>query len=434
MKQHRSVASAVLFALALAACSGGGATVGPGTGAAPAAPGASPAATPTAAPTGSAQQSFAKVGTGGNEPVLTEAPDGTLYISALTNLYRSEDGGKTWTLLAGPTIAATVLASDSSIDVAPNGRLFYTFDYPYAGTTAVCTSDDKGNTWACDNAVVPGGTDRMWVTSPGNSEAYETTNEGLYQTAFLQSSDGGTTWVPQQMGDQVTQPDTGPLTKVLGSSVVLQVNDLHPGREVYRYLVNGLGVPQLANIVNTGLASGVALPGSGQDTAGNYYAVGEPPTKAGGLAIQVARSTDQGQTFTLLPPIPQTLIGTSTFTWVTAGKPGHVAVLFYFTPVNGTDPTSMNVPWTAKVAETYDAFDNVPVWTVTTLEPLVHTGSVCANIGGSTAGAADCRYSGDFISAVIDKDEHLNMTWMDEPPNPTPSASPIPTIRFERMH
>src|SRR5207244_7241090 len=42
------------------------------------------------------------VGTLGNEPVIAVAPDGTLYISALQHIYRSTDGGATWTNLPRP--------------------------------------------------------------------------------------------------------------------------------------------------------------------------------------------------------------------------------------------------------------------------------------------------------------------------------------------
>jgi len=87
------------------------------------------------------------VGVDGNEPLVAEAPDGTLYISALQHLYSSTDSGKTWNELLGPIYASSInLNSDSSISVDPGNRLYFTFDYPYAGTTAVCTSDDRGIT------------------------------------------------------------------------------------------------------------------------------------------------------------------------------------------------------------------------------------------------------------------------------------------------
>ncbi len=444
--EHVRSATFAISALLISGCEGG-ATAGSGLGPAPVtnstatpkpATSASPAATSTPTAPASATASpvpssgitaapaIVTLGTLGNEPTMAEAPDGTIYVSALANIYRSTDNGKTFAVAPEPAIAKTVLASDSSIDVAPNGRLYYTFDYPYAGNTAVCTSDDRANTWTCDPAVAPGGTDRMWVTAPGDDEAYETTNEGTYQTAFFDSNNGGSSWNVEQFGNNVLEPDTGPLVKIHNSSVVLQVLDEHPGRYVYRYVVSSPGlVPALADVVDTGIASDEALPSDAQDTAGDFYLVGDIANAAGGLGVQVGRSTDQGMTYSQLPMIPQTATGTATFTSVAAGKPGHIAVLYYSTAANGADVISMNVPWSVRVAETYDAFDAIPVWSVTTLEPVVHTGGMCANAGCT----GDTRYSGDFITALIDANEHLSVTWVEEV-----GTAQTPTIRFARLH
>jgi hypothetical protein len=434
MKSFQAV-TILVFASAIFAGCEGGATVGsgvPGTGGSTSpggssSPGPGTSSSPSPVPSSTAvgvtvNSTAVSVGTTGNEPGLVEAPDGTLYINALANIYRSIDDGKTWTLQPIPLIAKTVLASDSSTSVSPNGTLYYTFDYPYAGNTAVCTSADKAETWTCNPAVAPGGTDRMWVTAPGNDEAYETTNEGLYQTAFLASNNAGTTWTVSQLSDETLEPDTGPLFKV--GNTILQVVD-SGGMQVYRYAVGVNLVPSLVGTVPTGVGSTEALPSSTVDTAGNFYLAGNATNSTNGLSIQVARSTDQGQTYTILPTIPQTSTGTATFISIAAGKPGHLAVVYYYTTANVPSTASANVPWSAQVAETYDAFDAIPVWTVTTLESLVHTGGMCANVSCS----GDTRYSGDFITALIDQNEHLNVTWMDEP-----GTALTPTVRFERVH
>src|SRR5438552_19004069 len=95
------------------------------------------------------------VGVDGNEPLLAAAPDGTLYISALQHVYSSTDSGGTWSELLGPIYASSIiLNSDSSISVDPRNTLFVTCEYPYAGTTAVCRSDDRGIACTCIPAVV----------------------------------------------------------------------------------------------------------------------------------------------------------------------------------------------------------------------------------------------------------------------------------------
>ena len=206
------------------------------------------------------------VGTTGNEPVIANAPDGTLYISALQHFYRSTDGGATWTNPPGPPESQVNLNTDSSLSVDPNNRVYFTFDYPYAGTTAVCTSDDKGDTWACDPAVVPGGTDRMWVVAPATNRAYEVTNQGLYQTAFLTSTDGGTTWVPTNVGSGTLEPQTGPLLQSDCSTKVLQPIKIFgtlpsdvPELKLYVFDPATTGAI-LSDVRPTGLGLGTALP------------------------------------------------------------------------------------------------------------------------------------------------------------------------------
>src|SRR5438132_70298 len=171
------------------------------------------------------------VGTTGNEPVLAVAPDGTLYISALQHFYRSTDGGATWTNPPGPPESQVNLNTDSSLSVDPNNRVYFTFDYPYAGTTAVCTSDDKGDTWACDPATT-------------------------------------------------------------GASL----SDVRP----------------------TALGLGTALPGGSLSLDRALYICSEEPNAASGRQVVVARSTDEGMTWTHPPPIPATTNGTATFSWVAA--------------------------------------------------------------------------------------------------------------------
>src|SRR5881398_738766 len=105
-----------------------------------------------AAPSRTAGLAVSTVGTVGNEPLTAVAPDGTVYISALQYIYRSTDHGKSWKSVPLPiNSGVTEYKTDSSIAVDPGGRFYYAFDYPYAGITALCSSDDRGDSWACDN-------------------------------------------------------------------------------------------------------------------------------------------------------------------------------------------------------------------------------------------------------------------------------------------
>jgi hypothetical protein len=355
------------------------------------------------------------VGSLGNEPVLAIAPDGTLYISALQHFYRSTDGGATWSNPPGPPESQVNLNSDSSISVDPGNRVYFTFDYPYAGTTAVCTSDDKGDNWACDPAVVPGGTDRMWVVAPSTSTAYEVTNQGLYETAFLSSTDRGTTWVPTAIADGLLEPQSGPLLQKNCSTKVLQpiktyglTNDV---LEVQFYVYDPTTMDAiLSDVRPTGLPLPTALPGASFGLDGALYVSSEEPNAAGGRQVVVARSPDEGLTWAKLPPLPATTTGTATFSWVAAGAPGHVGILYYYSTDNGDPGTLTTSNWSAVWAESYDADSAIPTWTTTTAEDLVHTGAICV--------AADCmgtnRFAGDFITAIIDTSGAAHLTWMKQ--------------------
>ena len=377
------------------------------------------------------------VGSVGNEPIVLRASDGTLYISALQHFYRSTDGGASWTNLPGPPEASQLnLNSDSSIAVDPNNRVYFTFDYPYAGTTAVCTSDDRGDTWTCNPAVVPGGTDRMWVLAPTPTAAYEVTNEGLYETAFLMSSDGGLTWVPRAIGSGVLEPQSGPLLQQPCSAKVVQPIKIYgtapsdvPELKLYVYDPATTGTV-LSDVRPTGLELPTALPGGAFSQNGVLYVVSEEANSAGGRQVVMARSADEGVTWTKLPPLAGTTIGTATFTAVAAGAPGHVGVLYYYTLDNGDPGALLTSNWSAVWAESFDADTAAPTWTTTTVEPLIHTGAIC--VAASCMGSQ--RFAGDFISAVIDPAGAAHLTWMVQAIDPTSHlATGASAIHYARI-
>ncbi|HWY41679.1 MAG TPA: sialidase family protein [Chthoniobacterales bacterium] len=385
-----------------------------------------PKPTPTPAPTP------VTVGVDGNEPIIAAAPDGTLYISALQHIYSSTDSGTTWRELLGPIYASSInLNSDSSISVDPGNRLYFTFDYPYAGTTAVCTSDDRGVTWNCNPAVVPGGTDRTWTLAPTMTDDYETTNEGLYETAFLHSTDRGSTWTPTALGAGLLEPQTGPLLQVPGSSNILQITKIFgtlpqetPQLKVYVYSPNSTG-SIIAAVRSTGLPLPVALPSAALGKDGQLWVASEEPNPAGGVQVVLAHSADQGVTWSKLPPLPGTTTGTATFTWVAAGSSGHVGVIYYYTPDDGADTSSMSTStWAAMWAETFNADSPTPTWSVRVVQPNVHTGAICAASGCS----GDNRFAGDFINAIIDTNDVAHLAWMVED-----MSTQATTIRYERI-
>jgi hypothetical protein len=168
----------------------------------------------------------------------------------------------------------------------------------------------------------------------------------------------------------------------------------------------------------------IALPSAALGRDGQLWVATEELNSAGGKQVVLARSTNAGVTWSKLAPIPGTTSGTAIFTWVAAGGPHHVGVIYYYTPDNGDPGTLTNSRWSVMWAESFNADAAVPTWTVTSVENNIHTGAICV--------AADCtgdnRFAGDFINALIDTNDVAHLTWMIED-----MATQDTTIRYERI-
>lgn len=371
------------------------------------------------------------VGANGNEPIVKVAPDGTLYISALEWLYSSVDGGAHWkpapgnVLLNSQSNGGVNLNTDSSIDVDPGGRLYLTFDTPYAGTTTTCYSDDRAQTLTCNPTTLPGGTDRMWLTAPSTSAAYLTSNEGLYHTLFFTSSDRGQTYTLAKSTDSPLNPNDGPPILAPHSSLVFQpfvdnasnqsaVDEEMSGAVKLHVWDASSSSPVPAAEITTPLVAGAALTDAAFTPDGTLYVVSEDPrTDSGGNVIgkdvQVIRSSDRGATWTKLPPLPGTTTGTAAFSWLAAGADGHVGVVYYQTPVGGR-ADAVNGTWDARWAETTDAESAAPQWTTGTLDTAVHSGAMCTTAGCTGSN----RFAGDFLGATFDAAGGAHVTWVRE--------------------
>ncbi len=368
------------------------------------------------------------VGTAGNEPIVKVAPDGTVYVAALQHLYVSTDHGVSFTQ-PSPSFynGQGNLVSDSSIDVDPAGRLYLAVNYPYAGTVAVCTSDDRAATTSCDPATVPGGNDRQWLTAPTTTASYLTTNVGLYQTIFLSSHDRGATYTQNAATtSSVANPNDGPPLRRSQDGLVYQPfvnassnqsaldNELSGPIQVHVWdpTTSPTAVTPKAEL-STPLQAGAAINDlvatpdgtlylasegvSGTDSSGN-------PT---GKDVRIARSTDAGQTWTVLPALPGTSTGTSAFAWIAAGKDGHLGVVYYRTDSGGRADTATG-SWDTYWAETTDATSATPGWQTQLVESGVHTGHLC-----TTAGCMNSdRFAGDFLGAAFDSADRPYVSWM----------------------
>lgn len=180
----------------------------------------------------------------------------------------------------------------------------------------------------------------------------------------------------------------------------------------------------LSDVEPTGVPSGAALPGSAMGRDGSYFVVGEGANAAGGREVVIGRTTDQGASFSILPPIPQTATGTAAFSAIAAGASGHVGVLYYYTTDSGDPGALTNSTWSVVYAETYNALSASPAWKTVILDTNAHTGPICAALSCSGTN----RFAGDFISGYVDAGDNADLSWVKQDANATSTR-----VRFAQI-
>jgi hypothetical protein len=360
--------------------------------------GISPASTPDPTQLLPGFGKLVKVGDFGNEPVIRVAPDGTIYVAALQHVYVSVDNGASFKEVDFKG-NLPIYASDSALAVAPDGRAYVTFDWPYAGETAVCDSADKGASWHCSPIVVPGATDRMWIVAPTAKDAYLVTGEQLDRPTFAATHDAGQSWSITSMDwtEEVQGEDLAwdPVLKV-----VVEAADNPNG-----------GNWGVRTITTDGKYQGfqaMEIPAPGTptlavDAAGTWWAATCADPKADKCVPAVASSVDQGKhwavhnfTFngkTILLP------------FVAAGSAGHVAMGWYETNATSADDTAAE--WRFVLARSADgqAFRTE----VLTPDP-VHKGAMCKAV----TCLGDNRFAGDFLGLAFGPRDDLHATWIKQ--------------------
>ena len=241
-----------------------------------------------------------------SEPGIDVAPDGTLYVNApvgvLSNVpgspsqvYRSTNGGATWTTLPQSLKANLPGGGDSDIAVSKEGTLSET-DL-WLGNSTVATSSDKGQTWTAQPLQGPLVQDRQWVAATSGGRVYHVVHQiptGL--------------WVSRSVDSGLTYPQ-----QILAATVLDQTGCVCPP----------------GNIVAEDAGSGV--PGLTGDKVGGVYA-----TSDGGVGFY--RSTNGGLTFTNTRPAPASAATTNAaFPVVADDGTGRLAVVWL--AINGNTST-----------------------------------------------------------------------------------------------
>jgi hypothetical protein len=359
-------------------------------------------------------------GAGINEPLVTVAPDGTTYFSPTRKLFRSTDDGATWADISPPVTAAPPATStDTSVSVAPDGTLWWTRFWPFAGPTLACRSTDRGDSWSCNDVAIGGVTDRMWIVGVSAQEAYLQTMEAMVQPVWARTTDGGTTWLPTAAAE--THGWNGSLTRDHGTGQVWQVLRTFGSGQPWS-TTDGAGEARLLLFrvdgaqgqlvpTETGVPMADAFPAMSA-VDGVLWLAGETADSVGSRHPVAARSTDGGTTWTRFA-LP-TSSASVTFTSIAAGARGRVAVAFYGSDRAG-DPQRNGGQWDLHVVETSDGGAATPAWTETVVARGIHTGSICAGVACAEQGDDPvARDFGDLLGTWVDDDGLVRVGFVSE--------------------
>jgi photosystem II stability/assembly factor-like uncharacterized protein/DNA-binding beta-propeller fold protein YncE len=124
---------------------------------------------------------------------LALAGDGTLFAATGTVIERSDDGGQTWTYLAGMPAGFEITALAVSPDFANDGIVLAGGNY---AARQLLRSADRGQTWQVvfDGSTVEGAADIGVITFSPNFAGDQTAYAWLQYGGLLRSTNGGQTW------------------------------------------------------------------------------------------------------------------------------------------------------------------------------------------------------------------------------------------------
>ena len=362
------------------------------------------------------------------EPGIDVASDGTIYVNApaglLSNLpgspsfvFRSDDGGATWTLTP-PGLRSNLPGggdSDLSID-SVTGTLYMT-DL-WLGSATVSRSTDGAASWLADPVQGVVVQDRQWVATTGGGNVYHATHQipvGLVVSKSVAPLDGllyPFSTVAATVNDQtgcvcppgnlVAEQGTGPL----GSSDRVGL--------IYATSTGGIKFARSANGALTFTNVPVSAPSSADTThafpvaasAGNgtLHAVWLEVFGTASSRVRYARSADWGGSWT----VPTTLVsaGTSVYPWVAAGG-SKVSVTLYHTDATGTsDTVAKGSQWFETYLESTDSGTTFSPLAIIDTVP-VKSGPICT---AGTGCSAD-RELLDFQSVTLDGAGRANAVW-----------------------
>src|SRR5438477_8330997 len=362
------------------------------------------------------------------EPGIDVAADGTIYVNApaglLSNLpgspsfvFRSDDGGATWTLTPPGSRASLPGGGDSDLSVDPATGALYMTDL-WLGSATVSRSTDRGASWLAnplEGVVVQ---DRQWVASAGGGNVYHATHQiplGLVVSKSAAPADGlvypvstvAATPVDQTgcvcpPGNLTAEPGTDPLGS--GDRVGLVYATSTGGIKFARSTNGAISFTNVAVSPASSADTTPAFPVVASAGHGSLHAVWLEVFGTASSRIGYARSADWGASWT--KPVILVSGGASVYPWVAAGG-SKVSVTLYHTAAGGTpDTAAEGSQWFETYLESTDGG--------TTFSPLAIIDSVPVKSGPICTQGIDCsgdRELLDFQSVTLDGAGRANAVW-----------------------
>jgi len=356
-----------------------------------------------------------------SEPGIDIAPDGTVYVNAIPGIgsslpgspsfiYRSSDGGASWTKLPASLKANLPGGGDADIAISADGTLSET-DL-WLGDSTVATSSDKGQTWTANPVQGPPVQDRQWVTATSGGRVYHVVHQIPTGLWVARSIDSGLTY-PQQAIAATPLDQTGcvcPPGNIVSEDGGLLADKVGG---VYATSVGGVG---FYRSTNGGLTFTNTTPGPASDatTNGAFPAVADNGN--GRLAvvwqavlgntstIWFTTSSDFGSTWA--PARQIVTSGTSLYPWV-AYRGGKIAISLYHSAASGTpDTVAEGSQWFESYLESTDG--GATFSALQTADPTpVKTGPICTD----GINCAEDRELGDFQQVALDAAGHALMAY-----------------------
>ena len=336
------------------------------------------------------------------EPRIAHDPLGNLYVAGIegvpggVDMWKSMDTGKTFTYLGEPDGAqaaamagatgAGVGGGDEDLAVAPNGTVW--MNSLWLGSTTQCISTSGGSTWLCNPVAsnIPAD-DRQWIANCGYNIVYLTYKQlgvllvGTDSIFVVKSTDGGITFGPPV---EVT-------TQVFGVQPGDQGNIAVDPNNGYVYTVffdNTTSQVYIARSTDGGATWGLKLVYAepvGAPILGNIFAAlaidqgsGLHVVFSDSHHVFLTSSKDLGASWT--PPV-RVNNGSETRSamqpWVTAGAFGKVNITWLGS--SDSNVLDTNAQWQVFMAQTQNAFANIPLFTQSTASGINHIGPICSN-------------------------------------------------------